>query len=265
MRMRRGWVWVAVVLLGQRALVAGETPPADTAETAWQEGQKALLAGKTDQAIACYQRSLALDPGLNRNHLSLAAAYLARGEEAEALPHLAHYLHAQPDHFVVRAHYAELLLRLEKPAEARREFERFVADAQDNEALARQHLIHCHSRLMEIAETQEDEYGEHLHRGIGLYLLACQRATLADADCTLSSEALLCRAAGELTMARLRKPDEARPCWYLYEVWSHLAQRQPALRWLRAAQAAAPFSHLTPAEQRGLYLAGLQRDDLGRK
>ena len=32
---------------------------------------------------------------------------------------------------------------------------------------------------MEIAEAGEDEYGEHLHRGIGLSLLARQRAALA--------------------------------------------------------------------------------------
>ena len=71
----------------------------------------------------------------------------------------------------------------------------------------------------------------------------------------LPVEGLLCKAAGELTLARLERPDEARPCWYLYEVWSHLAQRQSALRWLREADAAAPFSYLTPNEQRRLSLA----------
>ena len=65
----------------------------------------------------------------------------------------------------------------------------------------------------------------------------------------MSAESLLCKAAGELILARRERPDEARPCWYLFEVWSQLAQRQPAARWLRAAEDAAPFSYLTPAER----------------
>ena len=71
----------------------------------------------------------------------------------------------------------------------------------------------------------------------------------------LSTEALLCKAAAELGLARMKRPSEARPCWYLHEVWSRLAQQHPAARWLRAAEAAAPFSYLTPAEQRDLRLA----------
>ena len=55
------------------------------------------------------------------------------------------------------------------------QFERFVADIQDNQDLAGQHLVHCHSRLMEIARAAEDAYSEHLNRGIGLYLVAVQR------------------------------------------------------------------------------------------
>jgi hypothetical protein len=109
---------------------------------------------------------------------------------------------------------------------------------------------------MEIAELAEDDYGAHLHHGIALYLLACQRAPLPeDDDPNLSPESLLCKAAGELMQARMERPDEARPCWYLFEVWSRLAQNQPASRWLRAAEAAAPFSSLTPAERRDLHLA----------
>jgi hypothetical protein len=168
---------------------------------------------------------------------------------------MARYLHVQPDHVVIRAHYAELLLRLRQPGEARTQFERFVADIQDRDDLARQHLIHCHSRLMEIAEGEEDGYAEHLHRGIGLYCLARERERLPDPEGELSAEGLLFRAAAELTLARLQRSDEGRACWYLHEVWSHLAQQQPALRWLRAAEDAAGMGDLTPAEQRDLQLA----------
>jgi hypothetical protein len=227
-----------------------------SAMRAWEKGQQEMLDGHTDKAIAWYEDSLRLDPGLVRNHLSLAAAFLARGEDERAANFLGCYVNAQPDHHVVRAHYAELLYRLKRPNAARAQYERFVADVQDREDLARQHLVHCHSRLMEIAENMQDEYNEHLHRGIGLYLLACRRAALPDPeDGELTTQGLLCKAASELALARLERPEQARPCWYLFEVWSHLAQHQPAMRWLRNAEDAATLSYLTPSEKRKLHLA----------
>jgi Tfp pilus assembly protein PilF len=254
--MKARLVWLAlVVLLGGRSVDAADANPLSPGWAAWEKGQHALLEGHIDQAIASFQESLQQDPGLSRNHLSLAAACLGAGQEQQAVVHLDHYLQAQPDHVVVRGQYAELLLRLNRPEDARAQFERFVADIQDHEALAQKHLVHCHSRLMEIAETEDDSYGLHLHRGIALYRLACQRAQLADPEGELSSEGLLCQAAAELALARMERPGEARPCWYLHQVWARLAQRQPASRWLRAAEAAAPFSYLTPAEHRDLYLA----------
>ena len=118
-------------------------------------------------------------------------------------------------------------------------------------------LVDGHSRLMELATATDDSYREHLHRGIGLYLLGCHVARLKDAPPEASAEALLCRAAAELTLARMDKPGSARPCYYLHEVWSQLSQHQPASRWLRAAVAAAPFSDLTPQERRRLDAAYL--------
>lgn len=221
----------------------------------WEKGQHELAEGRTAEAVSSFRASLRLDPAESRNHLSLAAAYLAQDSGGLAVSQLAEYLAAEPRHLAVRAHYAELLLKLDRTAEAREQFERFAADAQEYPARAEEQLVHCHSRLMEVAEAEGDDYAEHLHRGIGLYLLAKQRAALADPEGELPAEALLFRAAGELAQARKRKPDEARPCWYLHEVWKRLAQPQPAARWLRAAESAAPFSHLTSAERRGLQLA----------
>ncbi len=237
--------------------------PLDSAEPAlsspglpeWEKGQKAMLEGHIEQAIAAFEQSLKQDPALVCNRLSLAAAYLAQSKEEKAAEQLKQYLNAKPDHYSVRSQYAELLLRLDQLAAAREQFERFEADIQDHETLARQHLVHCHTRLLEIATRQQDEYGIHLHRGIALYWLARQRAELTDAGDELSSEGLLCQSASEFVLARRARPDEARPCWYLHEVWSQLAQCQPASRWLRAAKESAPFSYLTPAEQRQLHLA----------
>jgi tetratricopeptide (TPR) repeat protein len=213
-----------------------------------------MRQGQPDKAIACYRQSLEFDPLFAQAHLSLAAAYLEVGDDAGACPHLGSYVEARPQQAAVRGHYAELLYRLKRVREARDQFVRFVVDAQDEGGLAAKNLLHGHSRLMEIAEKEDDAYAEHLHRGIGLLLLARARAELIGETKDQTRESLLCKAAGELTLASHQCPDEARPCWYLYEVWSTLAQRSLAGRWLRDAQAAAPFSYLTPSERCSLGL-----------
>jgi hypothetical protein len=234
--------------------VPEEVPALSPARRLWEQGQQEMRQGHPDKAIACYRQSLALDPQFSQAHLSLAAAHLETGDGPSACPHLRSYLDARPDQVLVRGHYAELLFRLHRVGKARDEFNRYIADAQDAGGQAEQNLLHSHSRLMEIAEQEEDEYAEHLHRGVGLLLLARARAALSDEERDPERESLLCKAAGELTLAREERPEAARPCWYLYQVWSALAQRHPANRWLRAAQAAAAFSDLTPAEARSLQM-----------
>jgi tetratricopeptide (TPR) repeat protein len=247
-------------------LLTAAPPAAPTpAVRLWDQGQDAMRDGRIDDAIRCYYQSLRLDPTLDRNYLSLAAAHVSRGEEAESVRWLSRYVEARPDHHVIRLHYAELLLRTGNLSEGRVQLERFIADVQDRDELAGPHLLDCHTKLMEIAGAGDDEYGEHLNRGIGLYLLSCQRAQLPDAEDGPTAEALLCQAAAELGMARLRRPAEARPCWYLHVVWSRLAQHHPAARWLRAAEATAPFSYLTPSEQRSLRMACQQLDAEGHR
>jgi hypothetical protein len=221
----------------------------------WEQGQQALRMGQPDKAMACYRQSLALDPRFAQAHLSLAATHLEIGDDAGACAHLARYVEACPDQIMVRGHYAELLFRLKQVPEARAQFERYVIDAQEDGGPVANNLLHCHSRLMEIAELIEDEYLEHLHRGIGLILLARTRAAIAKGEHDPTQESLLCKAAGELTLAHRERPDEAEPCLYLYQCWSALAQRQQAARWLSLADAAAPFSFLSPAEERSLRLA----------
>jgi tetratricopeptide (TPR) repeat protein len=211
--------------------------------------------GEVDKAVACYELSLASDPNEPRTHLSLAAAFLEKGEDEAALTHLAEYVRSHPENLKVRVHLAELLIRMKRLSEARTELERVVADAQNLAKPPAQDLIHCQTRLMEIAEAAGDEYGIHLHRGIGVYYIARQRNCLEDDSEKSGTEALLCQAAGELAMARAVRPDEARPSWYLYQVWTHLDQREAALLNLRGADAAAPFSYLTSAEKNGLNLA----------
>lgn len=256
---------VFLVVLFATPLHSAEPEPSSPGLDDWQKGQQAMLEGDTRQAIASFQRSLEKDATLVRNRLSLAAAYLGQGQEEQAAEQLEQYLEAQPDHFVVRGQYAELLLRLDRLEAARAQFEQFESELQDHETLPRQYLVRCHTRLMDIAERIEDDYAMHLHRGIALYWLARQRGELPDKDGELSSESLLCQSASELVLARRRRPDEARPCWYLHEVWTQLAQNQPASRWLHAAEEAAPFSYLTSAEQQRLHFACRRNNEDGTR
>jgi tetratricopeptide (TPR) repeat protein len=231
-------------------------PPA---QKAWQLGQTALDRDRFDEAIGQFELSLRLEPSMVQNHLSIAAAHLALGQQQQSLPHLAAYLKARPDHFLIRWHYAEVLMNTDRPGEALTQLERFVEAAQEHPRIAEEHLVACHTRMMELAERQGDDYREHLHRGIGLYLLAQKRAEPGDGPSRKMAEELLCKAAAELTMARVQRPSQARPCWYLYGVWTRLAQRQPAMRWLREAEQYGPMNDLTPAEQRELFLASAER------
>jgi tetratricopeptide (TPR) repeat protein len=256
MILRRGWLLLWFFSLGCHSFVGFEIDSdTEAAAQLWQQGQEALGQGQPERAIGFYEKSLAADPAFSRSHMSLAAACLESGDDKSACDHLRRYLAANPEHALIRAHYAELLLRLHRCRKARGEFERFIADAQDGGEELVRHLVHAHTRLMELAEDEDDEYATRLHRGLGLYWLACERAAVKDADDRLAPEGLLFQAARELAKARRARPDEARPCWYLYAVWSRLGQRQLALGWLRRAAEAAPFSELAPAERRSLELA----------
>jgi tetratricopeptide (TPR) repeat protein len=260
MRLRPVWLLCWCTCLGCHSLALPDDADPEQAEQLWRQGQAAMSAGDADRAIGFYERSLAADPLATRSHLSLAAAYLEKGQDEPACAQLDLYLQAHPEHHQVRAHHAELMMRLGRAPEARDEFARFIAYAQERDDTIRQQ-IHCQSRLMELAEAGEDDYALHLHRGIGLYLLARERSRLPAADDHLPVEQLLCQAADDLLVSCRLKPDEARPCWYLYCAWSALGQKQAAQRWLTRAREAAPFGSLTAAEQRGLELARRQTKD----
>jgi hypothetical protein len=203
-----------------------------------------------ERPIGFFEPSLAAEAQPPRSHLSQAAELLEKGEEIAACDHLGKYLADHPEHFEVRVHYAELLLRQAKLGPARQEFLRAIANAQELGDKTLRVQVRCHSIMMEVSETIDDEYGLHLHRGIGLYLLALARSKLPDAAGKLPVEGLLCRAAAELKLAHLEEQAEPQPCWYLHLVWSALGQQIPAKRWLERVQIAAPSGYLTACEQR---------------
>ncbi|HMP04462.1 MAG TPA: hypothetical protein PKC45_18380, partial [Gemmatales bacterium] len=157
---------------------------------------------------------------------------------------------------------AELLYRLKQGDKAKLHFELFIALGQEHGDLAFRYLIHSHSRLVALAEEDDNEYSEHLHRGIGLYLLGCRRTEETVGPGELTAEALFCRAASELQKARAERPDEARPCLYLYSAWQRLGQGSAAAAALRQADRHATLSFLTPCERRQLLQACLTQPRL---
>lgn len=262
--MRLGQCWMTcLVCVGCHSLadvaLRNEPPPREHARELWEQGQEAMKAGQPDAAIDLYQKSLNEDRARAKNHLSLAAAYLEKGDDRAACEQLGLFLQSQPEHRNARFYHAELLLKLGRHALARSEFERAIRYEQSEREPDVQHLVHCHTRLVEIGELLDVNYLIHLHRGIGMLLLARQRATLDDPDGALPAEALLCKATAELARAQALRPSDARACWYLHLAWRQLAQHAPARRWLAEARRLAPISDLTPSEQRDLILACHER------
>ncbi len=189
--------------------------------------------------------------------LSRAADFIQKGDLAEAAKQLKKHLGLFPQQIMIRAYLAELLLKANNLPEAQEQFEKFIADAQEANSPAKQQLLHCHTRLMEIGQQREDYYTEHLHRGIGMLLLVRQLDGNKGVDEIEPGfrERLLCKAAGELTKARKIRGDEPRPLCYLAEAWTKLNQPRSAAKALQLARERSTFLPLAAAEQRSLALA----------
>jgi hypothetical protein len=244
-----------MILLGCLTLAVTARAQSEPARELWQQGQQAMREQQPDRAIGFYEASLRQDPTFTQNHLSLAAAYVDKGDDTTACLHLARYLDAHPCHHLIRTHYAELLLRIGRIELARLELNRFLLDTGDAEEIYAPEWVHCHQRLAEIAQVEEQPYQTRLHRGIALYLLAQQLAAMEDNGEDLNLEGLLCKAAAELSAARSLNRASARPCWYLHLTWAKLGQSLPAQRFLHETRERALGTDLTPGEQRALALS----------
>jgi hypothetical protein len=168
---------------------------------------------------------------------------------------LAEHLRVSPGDLGARILAGELAYSLGKAGEARLHFEMFLCASQTMAEAPVAYVIHCHTRLVEIAEEENDRYAEHLNRGLGLYVLAMHGCNNTAPPGEVTQAALLTRAAEELQLARACQPWQARPHYYLYLVWRQLGQGAAAVRSLRAADAQALVSHMTPKEQCDLQLA----------
>jgi predicted Zn-dependent protease len=179
------------------------------------------------------------------DHLALAAAHLDRGEESAALPHLMAHVQARPNAVMIRAYLAELMLKLGKLDESWLHFERYTRDAHGMPGQPQKHLVHCHTRLMEIAQQRNDAYAEALHRGIGLTLMVRQwEAEPVGEDRTLGEQTLTNAAAALREATRLR-PTEPKGYLYLSEVLGRLGQPSAARATAKRGVALLPDATLT--------------------
>lgn len=175
--------------------------------------------------------------------LMQAAEALDRGDEKTAADRMSEYVAANPSAVMPRAHLAELLYRQGRVAEARRHYERYVADAQPATGAPRRHLAHCHTRLMSLAEVAGDAHAEALHRGIGLLVLAERDAP------DETTEPTLAKALDALQAARDERPDSARAHIYLARTLRALGQASAARQSLGRARDCLPDATLTPTER----------------
>ena len=175
--------------------------------------------------------------------LTRAAECLDRGDDPAAADHLGEYVRGHPDQLMFRAHLAELLLRLGRADEAKEEFGRFVAAAQETTGPPHDHLVHCHTRLMEIGQRDGDRFAELFHRGVGLLLLA---GKLDDAD---GGEETVCKAMEALTAAKELRPTDPRVHLYLAAAYDRAGNRRAADVSRDAARSLAVPGSLAPGEQ----------------
>lgn len=201
--------------------------------------------GPSDSSIAL-ARSLLLKAtaALEKNDLPLATVSLRR------------YLQAYPDSVMIRMQLAELYFKQEQFSLSFQEFQTALAEVADP-PLPLHCRLHGHSRLMELAVEKGDRFGEELHRGIGLVLLAEHRASKKDEETMASAEQLLGKARASLVRAGYASPLDARPSLYLTSVWHQMQQPSNAKAAWEKAMLLSHFSRLSAQEQLQLAQWGI--------
>ena len=191
-----------------------------------------------------FQPAPKTEPTESPDPIALAAEALDRGDDRSACLQFSEHLKDHPDDAATRLQYAELLHRLERNTEARAEYLTFISAAQLADGPIRKRLPHAHTRLMQMAQEEEDTASEQLHRGIGLYEVAV--AWDAERSEETLVEPTLVKSVRALRQARTRYPGRAN--LYLALAYERLGQLSAARSARRAAQAATPFD-FTPWER----------------
>ena len=112
-------------------------------------------------------------PDEDVDHLEHAANKLKVGEDQAAIKHLQAHISERPDAVMVRAYLAELFFKSGDVTNAQKQFAWFLRDTERfGGTAAKEHRVHAHTRLMELAQELDQPAAEARHRGVGLVLLA---------------------------------------------------------------------------------------------
>jgi predicted Zn-dependent protease len=166
-------------------------------------------------------------PAPEDDPLALAAECLSRGDNANAAVHLESHVRDHPEQLLFRLQLAELLVRLGRDDAAKTHFERFAADASGAKGAMKDHLVHAHTRLLEVAQRTGDRAGEEFHRGVGLLLLAKEQDASSERD-EAFREQMLCKAMKAFNAAKEMNPGDPRVRAYLAEVYDRMGNRRAA-------------------------------------
>ena len=182
--------------------------------------------------------------------LDLAAQCLERGDNQAAIPHLEDYLRDYPEALMLRAQLAELYWQQQQADAAETEFERFIADAQtSSSSQAQRHMIHCRTRLMELAEQRGDQAAMARQQAIGLWLLVQRWQSQPERADAIMAERTLAQALDALRIANVLDPTDTRVYLYSALVLRDLHQAEAARNAWRSADRQRPDPRLTPWER----------------
>ncbi|MCE9566831.1 MAG: hypothetical protein K8U57_32905 [Planctomycetes bacterium] len=166
-------------------------------------------------------------PELPPDPLLLAADCIERGDHAKAAVHLEAHVRVHPEQLMFRIQLAEMLMRVGRDEAAKVHFEQFAADVRRSSGPLKKHLVHVHTRLMEIGQQNGDRFTEVLHRGIGLMLLVEEQDGLADRDADFCEE-MLCQAMKALVEAKEMNPSDVQVRLRLAEAYDRMGNRRAA-------------------------------------
>jgi len=244
--MIRRWAFIAVGFIGCESMKPAAPPPAPIVQPPRITPIRPVvrLPVKSPEVIPTAAELPAVEHA--PDSLTLAAECLERGDRPGAAVHLQAYVREHPEQLMFRAQLAELFTRLGRDDAARVHFEQFALDACNATGAPRDHLVHVHTRLMEIAQRGDDRAAEVRHRGIGLLLLVAGEDGRAERDAAVCEE-MLCKAIRALTEAKELAPCDPRTRSHLADAYDRAGNRRAANAERAATRTAVVPTGTTPA------------------